>query len=229
MVIAIDGPGGVGKTTVSVRTAAALGLPQLNTGAFYRAATLAALRSGAPFDDPDAVVAAVRSAGIGYEGDRTLIGDDDVSHEIRSPEVTAAVSPVSAMEAVRRLMVAEQRAWVERHGGRAVVEGRDIGTVVFPDAVLKIYLTARPEVRAARRAGDREAAGRDVAGIEADLATRDRYDASRAVSPMRPAEDAVIIDTSDLTIDQVVAEVVVLARRAAARLGATGGRRPKPV
>lgn len=231
MVIAIDGPGAVGKSTVSRLVAERLGYPELNTGAIYRAATLAVLRAGADPGDDAAVVAAVVAATIDYEDGRVLLDGHDVTAATRSAEVTAAVSPVSAIAEVRRLLVERQRAWLADHGPDAVVEGRDIGTVVFPDAGTKVYLTARPEVRAARRARDGEAAGADAAKVAAELAARDRYDSSREVSPLRAADDAVTVDTSDLTIAEVVEAVVLLARSStSAQSRPTAGRhRPRPV
>ena len=136
----------------------------------------------------------------------------DVSVAIRSPEVTAASSAIAALSGVRRLMVAQQRRWVDVHASRAVVEGRDIGTVVFPDAAVKVFLDARPEVRAARRAADRETGGLGADRVHAELATRDARDSGREVSPLRPADDAVVVDTSDLTIDEVVSRVLELVR-----------------
>lgn len=214
MVVAIDGPGGVGKSTVASRVAAVLDVPHLDTGATYRTATLAALRAGAGLEDPAAVVAAVRRADIGYDEGRATLDGEDVTDAIRSPEVTAAVSLVSAIPEVRALAVAIQRGWVAARGGRAVVEGRDIGTVVFPKAAVKVFLTATPETRARRRARDAETAGRGVDAIAAELARRDHLDSTRAVSPLRAAEDASIVDTSELGIDEVVAEVLALAEDA---------------
>ncbi len=210
MVIAVDGPGGVGKSTVSRRVAALVGLPHLDTGATYRAATLRALKAGVPLDDEDAVVEALEDATIEIDRGRVFLDGRDVSTTIRSPEVTAAVSTVSAHPRVRERIVAWQRTWVADHGGSAVVEGRDIGTVVFPDADVKVFLDARPEVRAARRAGDAEAAGRPPEEIVGELVARDRADSTREVSPLQPAADAVIIDTSDLGIDAVVDRIMHL-------------------
>ncbi len=210
-VVAIDGPGGVGKSTVARRVAAELGLPYLNTGAYYRAATLAALDDDVDLEDGDAVAAAVARRDFAFEDGAMLLDGEDVSAATRTPEVTAAVSAVSAHPPVRRLMVAAQRHWMDRHGGRGVVEGRDIGTVVLPDAKVKVFLDARPEVRAARRAQDREARGVDAAAVQADLARRDRIDSTRETSPLQVADDAVVIDTSDLGIDDVVARVLELA------------------
>ncbi|MBU1866046.1 MAG: (d)CMP kinase, partial [Actinobacteria bacterium] len=187
MVIAIDGPGGVGKSTVARRVAAAIGASYLNTGAYYRAATIAALDAGAPLDDPEAVTAAVAAAEYAFVGEHMLLDGRDVSERSRSPEVTGAVSIVSAIPGVRALMVACQRRWVAERGGRAVVEGRDIGTVVFPDAAVKVFLTASETERARRRAGDREAAGLDVGSIAEALRRRDHIDSTRETSPLTAA------------------------------------------
>lgn len=209
MVIAIDGPGGVGKSTVSRTVAARLGVPHLDTGSTYRAATLAVLRADVDVSDQDAILRVLAEHEIGYE-DGVLLDGESVTIETRSDAVTEAVSAVSAHPAVRSGIVDIQRRWVADHGGRAVVEGRDIGTVVFPHATVKVFLTARPEVRAARRAGDDESGTASVQEIAAALAARDRADASRTTSPMRPADDAVTIDTSDHTIAEVVAAVLAL-------------------
>lgn len=217
MVIAIDGPGGVGKSTVARRLADRLGLPHLDTGATYRAATLRVLRSGVDPSDGAAVVEALEGMDLRIDDGTVVLDGEDVTDAIRAPEVTAAVSTVAAHPEVRSRIVALQRRWVADHGGAAVVEGRDIGTVVFPDAAVKVFLTARPEVRAARRARDAEAAGKDPGEVAAELAERDRKDAGRRVSPMRPAPDAVVVDTSDLGIDEVVAQVLELVESAQAR------------
>jgi GTP-binding protein len=140
-----------------------------------------------------------------------------VSEAVRSPEVTAAVSMVSAYPEVRSLVVEMQRDWVASRGGSAVVEGRDIGTVVFPEALVKVFLTARPEVRAARRSGDAEAAGKDVEVIAAELEQRDHYDSTREVSPLQPADDAKIVDTSDLDAAGVIAVILDLVAKARKR------------
>ncbi|CAN5271777.1 (d)CMP kinase [soil metagenome] len=200
MVVAIDGPGGAGKSTVAGRSAELLGLPHLDTGATYRAATVAALRWGADPGDPDAVFAAVAASDIRYEGGQVWLDGEDITAATRSSEVAGAVSAVAAHPEVRRIIVDLQREWVGEHGGEAVVEGRDIGTVVFPGAAVKVFLTARPEIRAARRADE------DPEALE----RRDRFDSSREASPLRAAEDALVIDTSDLSIEDVVATVVGL-------------------
>lgn len=208
MVIAIDGPGGVGKSTVSNRVATALQLPHLDTGSTYRAAGLMALRSGAELEDASAVVDSIRDADITIELGVVSIDGMEVTEALRSDAVTSASSAVAKHPEVRAGIVALQRSWVADHGGSAVVEGRDIGTVVFPDAPVKIYLTARPEVRAARRANDAEAGSKTRDQIAAELAARDHADSTRATSPLRPADDAVIVDTSDLDIDGVVKTIL---------------------
>ncbi|MFM7617752.1 MAG: (d)CMP kinase [Actinomycetes bacterium] len=212
-VVAIDGPAGSGKSTVARAVAAALGLEVLDTGAMYRAVTLAVLEAGADPDDAEACGAAARAARIDL-GHRVRLDDRDVTEAIRGPAVTAAVSTVSAHPAVRGVLVGHQRTWAEAHGG-AVVEGRDIGTVVFPNATLKVFLTASDEERARRRARDEVAADRsvDVAEVQADLARRDRLDRGRAASPLVAATDAVRVDSTDRTIDDVVRSIVDEFRR----------------
>lgn len=220
--IAIDGPGGVGKTTVASALARHFDVPHLDTGAFYRGATLAVLRSGIDLDVDGEhtrrlVVDVVAGADLQYCGGNLMLDGEDVSDQIRSAAVTRRVSQVSAIPEVRALLVDHQRAWVKRHGGSAVVEGRDIGTVVFRDADAKVFLTARPEVRAARRAGDaRGDTGGTVESVAADLARRDQADSTREVSPLRAAEDAVVIDTSELDVGQVVARAVAVVEEATA-------------
>ncbi len=215
-IVAIDGPAGSGKSTVARLTAEALGLEVLDTGAMYRVVTLAALEQGVPLDDAAALgaLAARSSIGLGPAGAVVLDGRD-VRAEIRGPEVTGAVSAVSAHPEVRAVLVEAQRAWMVDHGG-GVVEGRDITTVVFPDAPLKVFLTASEEERARRRAGDEAAVGRsaDQAAIAADLARRDRLDSGRAAAPLAVADDAHVVDTTGMTIEQVVAAVADLARAA---------------
>ena len=210
-VIAIDGPAGSGKSTVARGVAGALGLEVLDTGAMYRAATLAVLEAGIDPGDADGAAAVARGNTIvvGEPPGRVLLGDRDVTTEIRGPEVTAAVSAVSAHPAVRDVMVHHQRLWVERRRG-GVVEGRDIGTVVFPDAAVKVFLTASDEERARRRQRDEEAAARDteLARLRESLARRDALDSNRTTSPLRPADDAWVLDTTARTVDDVVAGIV---------------------
>jgi cytidylate kinase len=215
-VIAIDGPAGSGKSTVARGVAAALGLPTLDTGAMYRAVALAALDAGADLADGDALAALARSADLELEQGVTRLDGRDVSDEIRGPRVTGAVSQVSAHPPVRAVLVERQRAWVERHGG-GVVEGRDIGTVVLPDAPLKVFITARDDVRAARRQRDESAAQRVVAvdDVRDALDRRDRADGTlgRATRPEDAAPDAIVVDTSDVGADEVVADVVARAEK----------------
>lgn len=206
LVIAIDGPGGSGKTTVSRALASALNVAHLDTGAFYRAVTLEALRDG--ISSGPALATLAKDIDLRYEDGHMYIAGKDVCEAIRSDPVNAFVSAVSADPAVRKAMVERQRLWVAEHAGRAVVEGRDIGTVVFPDAELKVFLDARPEVRAERRAQELDAPM--VESVQQDLARRDHLDASRPVSPLTAANDAVRLDTSDLQVDQVVAHILTM-------------------
>lgn len=218
MVIAIDGPGGVGKSTVTRRVAKARGLAYLDTGATYRAAALAVMQAGIDLEDVEAVIEAVRSIEIEYSDGLVYLNGADVSDEIRTPEVTAASSEVARIPEVRSIVVEMQRAWVASRGGAAVVEGRDIGTVVFPQAAVKVFLTARPEVRAARRAADQpEGHNQDVAAVRAALDERDKADSTRETSPLRAATDARKVDTSDLSLDEVVAAVLELVDAAQRR------------
>jgi cytidylate kinase len=215
-VVAIDGPAGSGKSTVARGVAAALGLPTLDTGAMYRATALAALEAGVDLADADAVTAVARAADITVEHGVTTLDGADVSDEIRGPRVTGAVSQVAAHPAVRTVLVERQRAWVERHGG-GVVEGRDIGTVVLPDAPLKVFITARDDVRAARRQHDEAHAQRavDADSVRDALNQRDRADGTlgRATRPEDAAPDAVVVDTSDVTAEEVIADLVARAEK----------------
>ena len=217
MVIAIDGPSGSGKSTVARAVADALGLHVLDTGAMYRAVTLAALDGGVPPDDAVACEKIAREISVRVENGRTTIDGRDVSDEIRGPAVTDAVSIVAAHPGVRQVLVARQREWVGQHGG-GVVEGRDIGTVVFPDAQVKVFLTASDDERARRRQRDEADAARAVGidDVRASLDRRDAIDSGRTASPLRAAEDAYVIDTTTLDVDTVVAEIVTRARAAEA-------------
>lgn len=212
-VVAIDGPSGSGKSTVARGVAAELGLPVLDTGAMYRAVTLAVLEAGADPGDEAACSAIAKAARIDLSGGTTRLDGRDVSAEIRAPDVTSAVSAVSAHAAVRATLVDHQREWVADHGG-GVVEGRDIGTVVFPRAAVKAYLVASDVERARRRQRDEEAAARavDVAAVRDALVRRDTLDSSRVVSPLRPADDAIVIDTTARTVADIVAEIVARFR-----------------
>lgn len=212
VVVAIDGPAGTGKSSVSRGLAHALGSRYLDTGAMYRVVTLAVLRSGVGLDDAEAVARVADRVEVLVDslpdGDRAYLGGEDVSREIRSDEVTRAVSGVSAIPEVRTRLVALQRELAAQAGG-VVAEGRDIGTVVLPDADVKIFLTASPETRARRRNDQNIASGRgdDYAGVLADVLRRDELDSTRAMSPLRPAEDAVIVDTGEMNQQQVVAHL----------------------
>jgi cytidylate kinase len=211
--IAIDGPSGVGKSTVSRAVAERLGAAYLDTGATYRAATLAVVRSGVSISSETSILEELMSHSIDYTEQGIMLDGFAVATDVRSDDVTGAVSAVSAHAEVRREIVELQRRWVADHDGDAVVEGRDIGTVVFPDAPVKIYLTANPLVRAMRRSGDTEASGKPVERIAEEIAARDHADSTRETSPLRPAQDALIIDTSDLAIDEVVEQIVAQTMR----------------
>ncbi|WP_373863895.1 (d)CMP kinase [Nocardia pseudobrasiliensis] len=222
----MDGPSGTGKSSVSRRLADRLGARYLDTGAMYRVATLRVLRGGVDLNDPAAIAVTVKDLPltIGTDPSRELIELDgvDVSAEIRGNAVTKAVSAVSAVPEVRDQLVALQRE-IAASAGRIVVEGRDIGTVVLTDADAKIYLTASAEARADRRNQQNIAEGRgdDYEAVLADVQRRDNLDSTRAVSPLRPAEDAVLVDTSDLSMDQVIDE---LYRVVAQQISMGGGR-----
>lgn len=208
-VVAIDGPAGAGKSTVARRVAAVTGLPFLDTGAMYRCVALRAVRSGVRADDTDAVAAIARTVDISVRDGVTVLDGEDVSADIRTPEVNSVVSVIATNSQVRDVMREAQRTWARSVGG-GVVEGRDIGTVVFPDATVKVFLTASPEVRAARRVAE---AGGDVEDVARSIAERDRLDSTRADSPLRPADGAVTVDSSGRPIDDVVAEIVGLLER----------------
>jgi CMP/dCMP kinase len=200
-VIAIDGPAGSGKSTVARRLAERLGLQYLDTGAMYRAVTFAALRRNIDPADAAPVAALARKVDLEVTLDGVVVDGVDATIEIRGPEVTRAVSTVAANAEVRSEMVARQREWARRRGG-GVIEGRDIGSVVFPDAALKVYLDARPEVRAARRS--KEVSDLDYETVAADIARRDALDQGREASPLTRSGDAVEVDTSDLDVDEIV-------------------------
>jgi cytidylate kinase len=200
-VIAIDGPAGSGKSTVAKKLAERLQLRYLDTGAMYRAVTFAALRRNIDPGDAEPVASLARKVDLEVTLDGVRVDGVDATIEIRGPEVTRAVSTVAANPAVRTEMVARQREWANRHGG-GVIEGRDIGSVVFPDAALKVYLDARPEVRAARRS--QEVTDLSYETVAADIARRDALDQGRESSPLTRAGDAVEVDTSDLSIDEIV-------------------------
>ena len=207
-VVTIDGPAGAGKSTIASALAERLGVPHVDTGAFYRAATLAVLRAGVDPEDADASLRIVVAASFERRDGRTLLDGEDVEHEIRGRAVTRAVSAVARHPEVRRALLEAQRAGIGEAG--AVVEGRDAGTVVAPDADLKVWLTASPKVRAARRAEQLGETGHEAVGACADdLARRDQLDAGQ----MARAADAIVIDTTDRPVDDVVAEIAALVRR----------------
>jgi cytidylate kinase len=226
-IVAIDGPAGAGKSTAARRLAARLGFAMVDTGAIYRAVALAASRAAIAYDDDAALAPLLPALRIGFEApppgeplgiQKVLLGGEDVSEAIRTPAMSLGASAVSARPVVRAALLDLQRrlAAAPAHRG-AVLEGRDIGTVVFPDADAKFFLTAAPEVRARRRYAEIQAKG-GAATLEevlADQTKRDRDDAERAVAPLRPAGDAVVFDSSEMNLDEVVE---ALARAVAERL-----------
>ncbi|MFC4949028.1 (d)CMP kinase [Pseudonocardia sp. GCM10023141] len=215
----MDGPSGTGKSTVSRRLARECDAAYLDTGAMYRALTLAVLRSGTDPADPAAADVAVAAAGTLHSvtdpaGPGILLAGEDVESGIRGPEVTGAVSAVSAFGSVRTVLVEHQRRLIADAvaAGGIVVEGRDIGTVVTPDAPLKVYLTASDAVRAARRGRQDARAGRerDTAAVLADVQRRDALDSTRKISPLHAAADAVVLDTDHLSVDDVLVRLLEL-------------------
>ena len=215
LIIAIDGPAGAGKSTIASRLARKLGYVNLESGAMYRALALKAIDNDVSFDDEAALLKLAHQSGIKLEptmgGNRTLLDGHDVSSRIRERDVTEAASRVSMHPAVRSWMVARQREMGA--GGGVVMEGRDIGTKVFPDADLKIFLDADPVVREQRRMEQQKIKGEVAANLAADLRERDRRDRTRAASPLQAAADAVVIDSSKMTEDEVLARVEELARK----------------
>lgn len=215
LLIAIDGPAGSGKSTVARAVAARLGLPYIDTGSMYRALTLKALRRGVPLDDGSALGALAEATEIALAGDAVSLDGEDVTSDVRGEAVDAAVSEVSARREVRRRMVAQQRGLA---GGRAVMAGRDIGTVVLPEATLKVFLTAAPEERARRRLLEREVhEAVTVEDMLREISERDRTDSEREASPLAAAADAVVIDSTGRTIEEIVEEIVRMAERRAGR------------
>ncbi|MEE0706151.1 MAG: (d)CMP kinase [Adlercreutzia sp.] len=222
MIVAIDGPSGAGKSTVAKAVAKELGFSCLDTGAMYRSIAWRALQDGVALDDEEGLGAIARTYDIAFghvEGDpvprRVFIGDDEVTDAIRTAEIDRAVSPVSAVPAVRAALLDQQRRI--GNAGNYVVEGRDIGTVVFPDAAVKVFLTASDEERAHRRVRqnvDRGIGSIDYDEVLADLRRRDEADASRETAPLRAAEDAVQMDSTGRYIEEVIEDICALARKA---------------
>jgi cytidylate kinase len=207
MVIAIDGPAGAGKSSVARGVAAELGFTYLDSGAMYRCVALAGIERGADLDDPAEMGELAASLEIGLDGGRIMLDARDVGRRIREPDVTETASRVSVHQPVRAAMVAEQRRLIA--AGRYVAEGRDIGTVVAPDSPLKVFLTASEEERAGRRAAQ---TGEDMEAVLAAQRERDQRDETREHSALRAAEDAVELDTTGFSLDEVVARVISLAR-----------------
>ena len=193
--------------------AARFGLGHLETGGMYRAGALAVLEAGLDIEDEGAVAALIDSLTVDVVDGRVIVNGRDVTDDLRTEAVSAASSRVSAVPRVREALVALQRRWVRPDGGGAVVEGRDIGTVVFPDSPAKIYLTARPDIRAIRRVRDLGLSEADIPRIAADLAARDERDSTRTVSPLRPADDALVLDTSEMPIEEVIDTVATYVIR----------------
>ncbi len=206
-VIAIDGPAGSGKSTVAQALAARLNLHYLDTGAMYRAVAFAVIQKQIDIHDVEKVIQTAKSLDLQLTQESCVVNGIEATEEIRGQEVTLLVSQVAAVPEVRAEMVKRQRTWAEERNG-GVMEGRDIGSVVFPDASLKIYLTASEEVRAQRRAAEIEEG--DVASIAADIERRDTVDTQRSASPLMEAEDAIVVDTSEMTLEQVVDHVIEL-------------------
>ena len=208
-VIAIDGPAGAGKSTVARALANRLGLEYLDTGAMYRAVTLAAMRRGIDLADVEQVAKLARQLTLEVGEHGVLVDGIDATTEIRSREVTTAVSTVASNSAVRAELVRRQRNWANERGG-GVLEGRDIGSVVFPDAELKLYLTAAPRVRAERRVAE---AGGDVDEMTEAIELRDQYDRQRADGPLVQADGSIVVDTTGLSIDEVLERIEQLLER----------------
>jgi cytidylate kinase len=203
-VIAIDGPAGAGKSTVARQVSTATGLRYLDTGAMYRCVALEVQNTATDPNNADAVGKIARDVNVVIERDAAKLNGVDVSTEIRTSEINGIVSIIAAHTPVRDAMREQQRQWIQAQKG-GVVEGRDIGSVVFPDAILKVFLTASPEVRAERRVGQ---TGGDIKAVAASIAERDHLDSTRLDSPLRPSQGSVIVDSSNRSIEEVVSEIV---------------------
>jgi len=214
LIVAIDGPGGAGKSTTARAVAARLGLSYLDTGALYRCVALRAVEAGLSLDDGPRIAEIARNVDVRFAAgsSQVLLGERDVTSEIRTPEITQAASKISALSNVREALVELQRRSARAPG--TVAEGRDMGTVIFPDARLKVFLDATVDERARRRAADLHALGRgdDVEEVRAQLAERDARDSGRAVAPLRRAPDAIVLDTTHLAFEEVVDRIVAEAR-----------------
>ena len=202
-VIAIDGPAGAGKSTIAQALSSRLNMKYLDTGAMYRAITFEAMLRELDLDNQESITLMAQECDLHVGIDRVIINGHDATQAIRGPEVTGNVSKVAANSGVRTEMRIRQQEWATSHGG-GVIEGRDIATVVFPDALLKVFLTASPEVRAQRRV---DQSGGNVSEIAAAITERDLLDSTRADSPLASSSDSVVVDTSDRTIDDVVDEI----------------------
>lgn len=215
-VVVLDGPAGAGKSTVAREVARRLGLAFLDTGAIYRAITWAMRSDAIPPEDSPRLREKLSAFDVSFRGGRVFACGQDVTEAIRTPEIDGAVSAYSALPVVRESLLGIQRA---QASDGLVAEGRDMGTVVFPDADVKIFLTASPAARARRRYDERVARGEaaDYDEILAAVARRDELDSTRAVAPLRPAEDAIVLDTTDLALDEVVGAVLRCAAEVAAR------------
>jgi cytidylate kinase len=224
LIVAIDGPSGVGKGTVASRVASALGYRHVDTGAMYRAVAWAAAEQGIGLDEENRLAVLAEGAVLDVSETRVAVNGRDVTRAIRTPAIDRGAAVVARLPRVRAVLVAKQQAMGA--GGGIVMEGRDIGTVVFPSAPVKIYLDAAAEERARRRASDAAHAGGNALGLQeiaSELAARDRLDTTRATSPLVAAPDAHVIDTTSLPIDAVVARVLELVRRADERQRQPGG------